>query len=208
MPRTKESSLDPESSGSESDNNADVDAPRVVQWVDEDDLEAEAAESSEAEESEDDEGGEGVDDVVGVLEYSSCFIFHTHIDLYERRSHSKRVGSHLLGYKRLYLTELLSFSDLSSLPFGALQKAQRVLAQTKAYSDSEDDNDGDEGSDGSGSEPEEPTSRWSREEKGKAKEEKPKSKKDITKRSSKHAYVSSQHISPRACTEYCLDPRR
>lgn len=86
-------------------------------------------------------------------------------------------------------------SDLSSLPFGALQKAQRVLAQTKAYSDSEDDNDGDEGSDGSGSEPEEPTSRWSREEKGKAKEEKPKSKKDITKRSSKHAYVSHQNIS-------------
>ncbi|KZV77073.1 DUF947-domain-containing protein [Peniophora sp. CONT] len=68
-------------------------------------------------------------------------------------------------------------NDLRSLPFGALRKAQRALAQATADSDT-DDSDA-----GSGSDREEPRVENS---KGKQKDE-PKPKKRVAKRSSKHA---------------------
>jgi ribosomal RNA-processing protein 36 len=78
-------------------------------------------------------------------------------------------------------------SGLSSLPLGALRKAQQALTRAKVFhdSDSEDDTD-DRGSldDNSESEPEEQISPVNLKGKQKAQE---KEKKEIAKRKNKHA---------------------
>lgn len=91
------------------------------------------------------------------------------------------------------LSNLFDFrTDLSSLPLGALRKAQRTLALAQAVSDSEDDNESSEGEISEG----EPDV------KGKQKD-KPEwntnRRDDLAKRSSKHAYVFALHILGTPC---------
>lgn len=80
-----------------------------------------------------------------------------------------------------------SRTDLSSLPLGALRKAQQTLSCAKIVSDSGSEDDGD---DASGQEydsaPEEETSGFA----AGGKESAEKKKRDIEKRKNKHAYVT------------------
>ncbi|GJE86175.1 DUF947 domain-containing protein [Phanerochaete sordida] len=120
----------------EEEDDVDIDAPRVAQYVDEEDLE-EADDESDDEESEPEEG-----------------------------------PSNLKNLR----------NDLSSLPLGALRKAQQALTRARVY-----DEDDSEDEDGSGEEPEEypvsePEEEASHPTKGKEKE-----KKELAKRKNKHA---------------------
>ncbi|KAA1471536.1 DUF947-domain-containing protein [Dentipellis sp. KUC8613] len=123
----------------ESEDDNDADAPRVAQWVDEEELEEEAEEEEEEEEA----------DAVPAKKAN---------DMDSLRE------------------------SLSSLPFGALRKAQRALAQTVADTDSEGDDSQDEES---GSEREPSSSRVRLD--THTKEDKEREKKRPPKRSNKHA---------------------
>ena len=161
----EEDSLEQESghesqSGSEDEfddiDDAEPDAPRVAQWVDEEELDEISADDTDDEIPEDDLGE--VDDAR--LVRFECVLLHD---------------------SPTYST--FQEADLHSLSFGALRKAHKTLSLARAETDSEEDDDSD------GSEPDEetfsaPTS-WL--DKGKAKEDPKRQKKDIPKRKNKHA---------------------
>lgn len=81
-----------------------------------------------------------------------------------------------------------SRADLSSLPLGALRKAQQTLSRAKIVSDpdSEDDDEDDASGQEYDSAPEEETSGFA----AGGKESAEKKKRDIEKRKNKHAYVT------------------
>ncbi|THH16826.1 hypothetical protein EW146_g3877 [Bondarzewia mesenterica] len=141
----------------------EIDAPRVVQWIGEEELQQEESDVTSEEDEQEDGFGE-----------SSSSDNNDQTNMNSLRN------------------------NLSSLPFGALQRAQRVLSQARAESDSEADEDAE----ASSSEAEEEPSRWGREEKGKAREEPKKTKKDIPKRKDKHAptEITSKRPVPRRRT--------
>ncbi|KAM6498076.1 protein of unknown function (DUF947) domain containing protein [Amanita muscaria] len=91
------------------DEDADADAPRVSQWVDEDELGLSSEDS-------------GVEDVE---EAGPAHIENT-----------KRFTVLFYTYWTLVL---IRHPDLSSLPFGAVRKAQRTLYQTQVDSDSDEE---------------------------------------------------------------------
>jgi len=78
-----------------------------------------------------------------------------------------------------------SFEDLQELPLGALRRAQRVLSQAEPESDSDSD-DADSNSD-SDNDPEAHSSKKKGKEKVQKVEWSAKPRKDISKRSNKHA---------------------
>lgn len=80
--------------------------------------------------------------------------------------------------------------DLSSLPFGALRKAQHALAQAKVVSESDDESEDESG-------PEEQVTQLSAMGKEKEKEkEKEREKREVAKRKHKHACVLGLNVFP------------
>jgi len=165
--------------GNSEESDLDVDAPRVAQWVDEDDLEQPEVASGDA------PHGKAVntEDIVRAAHVFPMFgWFIVYVAL--RRKPSKTVrrltmsfGDHSLSYFP---------TDLASLPLGALRRAQRALARAQAEENPSDSEEG-KGS-GSESEPEEVSA--------KGKESKPNAHKpewsneprtDIAKRGNKNA---------------------
>lgn len=143
----------PESDGSESvsderagdaqdDDDVDVDAPRVVQWVDAQDEDSEGL------------SGEETDD-----EYANILPAKSSRDLRSLED------------------------DLSSLPLGMLRKAQRALSQTRALTDSESESDAPSEEDAYSTDDERPQSTTAQGHPDK----RSKTRKDLAKRSSKHA---------------------
>ena len=127
--------------GEESD--VDVDAPRVSQWVDDEDLEELEAPAGDA------LHGEVEDIVRAVLVSSKTRLFIERLVFHRKRCNIVRKSTISIGgYPLSHPT-----TDLASLPLGALRRAQRALARAQAEenpSDSEEDERSE-----SGSEPEE-----------------------------------------------------
>lgn len=138
------------------EEDVDIDAPRVAQWMDDEKLDdVQETESSE------DESQDEVDDL-------------------------GEGPSHQINMKSLQ-------NDLSSLPFGALRKAQHALAQAKVVSESDDESEDESG-------PEEQVTQLSAMGKEKEKEkEKEREKREVAKRKHKHApmEVTSKKPVPR-----------
>ena len=160
--------------GEESD--VDVDAPRVSQWVDDEELEELDAPPGDASRGK-------AEDIVGVVLVSSkSRWFIVYFAFFRKRCKTVRQLTISAGNYPL----LRPITDLASLPLGALRRAQRTLARAQVEenpSDSEEDE-----SSGSGSEPEEVSA--------KGKESKPNAHKpewsnkprtDIAKRGNKNA---------------------
>jgi len=155
-----------------SDDESDVDAPRVVQWVDEDELEYEDSDDDEEPEA----SKAGPSSLVRACQ--ACFLpLGSNIP---NRYHCKTVCTlDPLSTN----TQLSMCTDLSNLPMGALRKAQRALKQAQAVEDSDTE---DTGSDAE-SAVEETSSQW-----GKQKlPEESSSRPSTNKRANKHAYAHS-----------------
>jgi len=166
---------DTDEDGEESD--VDVDAPRVSQWVDDEDLEELDAPPGDTSHGK-------VEDIVSVVLVSSksgwfimCFACN------RKRCRTVRQLISSAGNYPLSRPTI----DLASLPLGALRRAQRALARAQAEenpSDSEDD------SSESGSEPEQVSAKGKESNPNAHKPEwsnKPRT--DIAKRGNKNAWV-------------------
>ena len=165
---------DSDEDGEESD--VDVDAPRVSQWVDDEDLE----------ELEVPPGGVShgkAEDIVRVVLVSSKSRWFIVCSILYRKRY-KMVRQLTMSVRNYPLSH--PTTDLASLPLGALRRAQRALARAEAEENPSDSEDGQ--SSESGSEPEEVTA--------KGKESKPNAHKpewsnkprtDIAKRGNKNA---------------------
>ena len=165
--------------GDSEESDLDVDAPRVAQWVDEDDLEQPEVASGDA------LHGKGVnaEDIVRVLHVSPTFgWFIVYFALCRKPFKTVRRPTMSFGdHSSSHLP-----TDLASLPLGALRRAQRALARAQAEENPSDSEEG-KGSE-SESEPEEAST--------KGKESKPNAHKpewsnkprtDIAKRGNKNA---------------------
>ncbi|KAL6309916.1 hypothetical protein BKA93DRAFT_889522 [Sparassis latifolia] len=139
------------SAGDEDDaqdlSDVDPNAPRVSQWVDDEDLDNRFQDESEDEESSEEDG------------------------------------------ETAHLTKSQQ-SDISSLPFGALRKAQRSLAQAATVEASEEEDSGDD------SEPEQGPSHFDFKSKGKEVDKPVHLKYDIPKRRNKHAPMEATSKRP------------
>jgi ribosomal RNA-processing protein 36 len=156
-----------ENSGGESGGEAgesDADAPHTIQWVDEDEFE---------EDNDEEQGGAGPSQSVHRSHCCNCSISITHRSLV-----SETTTKWCATYDYMTLDNLSSCirsTDISTLPFGALRKAQSILDREEALT--ETDNSEDESNDTSS---EEGTS---------DRNVIAKLRKDIAKRSHKHASV-------------------
>ena len=132
--------------GDSEESDVDVDAPRVAQWVDEDDLEQLEVVSGDA------SHGKAVnaEDIVRAVHASlkpGWFIVYS--ALYRKPSKTVRRSTMSFGdYPSSHLP-----TDLASLPLGALRRAQHALARAQAEENPSDSEEG-KGSE-SESEPEE-----------------------------------------------------
>lgn len=166
------------------EEDVDVDAPRVAQYVGEEELDDQLDEASESESSDDEDGfTAGPAHLVSIMRN-----YHYDSDTNHVRKVYATVRAALCSSEAYHLIHLRSPLDLSSLPLGALRKAQQALSKAKALSDSEDEDDaednvGSASQDASDSEPEE------LDVKGQQKDPATKEKKEIAKRKHKHAYV-------------------
>jgi len=165
-------SLGGESGDDGEESDVDVDAPRVSQWVDDEDLE-------ELEVPVGDASHGKVEDIVRVMPVSPKSRWF--IVCYRRRC--KTVRELTISAGNCPLSCLTT--DLASLPLGTLRRAQRALARAQAE---ENPSDSEDESSESGSEPEEVSARGNG---GKPNAHKPewsnKPRTDIAKRGNKNA---------------------
>lgn len=181
------------SHGSDEIEDVDVDAPRVAQYVDEEDLDGLDTESEPELSSEEEEP-------LHLVRELPCYSEHM----------SDILGLFRLAHNRMVCTMALHFStfpdhpllDLASLPFGALWNAQKTLSRATAFSDSEDEETEDEVSG-----PEQDTSRSDAKGKGKEIEDGRKPKKEIPKRKNKHSFVF-RLINCSPCLDFRIGHRR
>jgi ribosomal RNA-processing protein 36 len=183
---------DDDDTSAESDKDEeDIDAPRVAQWMDDEDLE---------QQTDDDEDSEGTNDnnhsasEVGpsrTLVCTSCVIrLHPSTDSYTvRRSDlSKMVSMSAIVYCMGKLMVLLiMIIDLSTLPLGTLRSAQRSLTQAQALSDTESDSEEQSEGSFSASEDDDPFPHPTNGKYEEKPDQPPKPKNGLVKRTNKHA---------------------
>lgn len=159
------------------DEDIDPDAPRVAQW-EPDDFEVNSDpqdEDTSEEEDQPEEKTAGPSQVHLVSDSRDQGIEIIISDL-PIRNHSRPVCQSV----NHCCTRIDSRTDLSILPLGALRKAQRALALAQAESDFDEDGDSSDGEISAG-------------DSGKVEQKRPEwntnPRRDLAKRSSKHAYV-------------------
>ncbi|KAG0693187.1 hypothetical protein DFH29DRAFT_839301 [Suillus ampliporus] len=163
-------SVSDENASDSHDEDEDADAPRVVQWVDAEDEDEDSEALAEEETDLDDEDEDHIDAIPSAKPSR------------ELRSLEDGTSFHFCICIRLRGTDM--YLDLSSLPLGMLRKAQHTLSQTRALTDSESESDApSEDAYASDDNDERPRSTTA---KGKEKEHS-RTRKDLAKRSSKHA---------------------
>lgn len=128
----------------ESDRDeGDIDAPRVAQWMDDEDLEQQTDDASDSEGANDNDHSVNEVGSSRTLVCISCAIWlHPSADSYTvRRSDLSKMVSMSAMVCCMGMLMVLLIIDLSTLPLGTLRSAQRSLAQAHALSDTESDSE-------------------------------------------------------------------